>query len=104
MNTSITLRLVFLTLLQCLQSFAAVTLERLTNVPAGWTHTSTPHDSAQIVLQIALPMQNLDQLEPKLAAASTPGSSSYGQYLDLDDIDELFGASEESHTAVESWL
>jgi tripeptidyl-peptidase-1 len=104
MNTSITHRLVFLTLLQCLQSFAAVTLERLTNVPAGWTHTSTPHDSAQIVLQIALPMQNLDQLEPKLAAASTPGSPSYGQYLDLDDIDEIFGAREESHTAVESWL
>jgi tripeptidyl-peptidase I len=104
MTTLTTLRLVFLIFFHCLKSFAGVTVERLADVPAGWTHTSTPSDSAHIVLQIALSMQNLDQLEAQLAVVSTPGSHSYGKYLDLDDVNDIFGASEESHAAVESWL
>jgi tripeptidyl-peptidase-1 len=96
--------LVGLILLLCSQSFAAVTVEKLANVPTGWRFTRTPSDSTQIVLQIALAMQNLDKLESKLAAASTPGSPSYGQYLDLDDVNALFGPSDESRLVVESWL
>jgi tripeptidyl-peptidase-1 len=57
-----------------------------------------------MVLQVALAHQNLDQLQPKLAAISTPGSLSYGQYLEVDDLKAIFSPSDESSAAVESWL
>src|ERR1700759_5501568 len=104
MVTSRILRLAGFIILPCLQSFAAVTVEKIKHIPAGWSHTSTPSDSKLIALQVALSMQNLDQLESKLAAISTPSSPLYGEYLDLDDVNEIFGASEESHDAVKSWL
>jgi tripeptidyl-peptidase I len=97
-------RLIGLIPFLCLQSFAAVTVERIGNVPNGWSLSSTPSASTQITLQVALSMQNLDQLESKLAAASTPNSPTYGQYLDLDGVNDLFGPSDESRAAVESWL
>jgi tripeptidyl-peptidase I len=91
-------------LLLCPQTFAAVTIESIGQAPRGWSVANTPSGSTPIVLQIALTMQNLDQLEPKLAAVSTPGNAAYGKYLDLDDINDLFGASEDSFNAVGSWL
>ncbi|KAF2671819.1 subtilisin-like protein [Microthyrium microscopicum] len=103
-GTLATLRLASLIPLLVLQASAAVTLDKIANVPNGWTHTGTPSDSANLVLQVALSLQNLDQLEPTLATVSTPGSASYGQHLDLAAINELFGPSNESHEAVTSWL
>jgi tripeptidyl-peptidase-1 len=99
-----TLRLVGLLSLASLQAYAAVTLESISSSPSGWSLSGTPDDSSQIVLQIALAQQNMDQLESKLAAVSTPNSPSYGQYLDLDNINSFFGASNESVSAVEAWL
>jgi tripeptidyl-peptidase-1 len=104
MVTITTARLFSLVSLLRLQALAAVTLEQLASVPAGWSVAGTPSDSAQIVLQVALSQQNMDQLESKLAAVSTPNSPTYGQYLELDDINALFGASNESSAAVQSWL
>ena len=98
------LRLVGLVSLLSLQAFGLVTHNQLAGVPAGWSEASTPSDDAQMVLQVALTQQNLDQLESKLASVSTPGSPSYGQYLDLEEVNSIFGASEASSTAVESWL
>jgi tripeptidyl-peptidase I len=96
--------LVSLVILPYLQSFAAVTVERIKKIPAGWSLATIPHESTEITLQIALSMQNLRQLESKLAAISTPNSPLYGQYLDLEDVNDLFGAKDESREAVESWL
>ncbi|KAF2813830.1 subtilisin-like protein [Mytilinidion resinicola] len=78
--------------------------ESLPGVPAGWSVSDVPSDSSQMVLQVSLSQQNIDQLETKLAAVSTPGSPEYGQYLDADEVNALFGASNESSAAVESWL
>jgi tripeptidyl-peptidase-1 len=98
------LRLVGLVSLLSLQALALVLHDQLAGVPAGWSAASTPSDDAQMVLQIALTLQNLDELESKLASISTPGSPSYGQYLDLDEVNAMFGASEASSAAVKSWL
>lgn len=86
-----------------LPAFAAV-LEQLTALPSGWTEVAAPDDSTTISLSIGLAQQNLDQLETKLLAVSTPGNAEYGQHLDIDDVDSLFAPSAEATVAVTSWL
>ena len=98
------LRLVSLVSLVSVQASAAVILEQLAQVPNGWGVVDTPSPSSQMVLQVALAQQNIDQLESRLAAVSMPNSNTYGQYLDLDDVNAIFGPSEASSAAVESWL
>ncbi|KAK5165797.1 uncharacterized protein LTR77_008720 [Saxophila tyrrhenica] len=79
--------------------------ESLAALPAGWTESSTSlAGSSELQMQVALQYQNLDQLESKLKSVSTPGSSSYGQYLDLDDLNSVFAATSESESKVKSWL
>ncbi|KAH6608314.1 tripeptidyl peptidase a [Trichoderma cornu-damae] len=87
-----------------MQASAAVLLESINRLPPGWKAAVTPSPSSHIVLQVALAQQNIDQLESRLAAVSTPNSSTYGKYLDLDEINEIFAPSNDSKTAVESWL
>ena len=98
------LRLVSLLSLVGARVSAAVLLEQVAQVPSGWTEVDTPSLSSQLVLQVALAQQNIDQLESRLAAVSTPNSATYGKYLDLDDVNEIFGPSKASSAAVESWL
>jgi tripeptidyl-peptidase-1 len=98
------LRLVGLLTLTSVQVLAATLVEQLANVPAGWSVAHTPSASTQIVLQVALAQQNIDQLEAKLAAVSTPGAPAYGQYLDLQQVNAIFAPSSQSTAAVESWL
>jgi tripeptidyl-peptidase-1 len=83
---------------------ALVLHEQVHTVPAGWSLSSAPDNDTQIVLQVALAQQNIDQLESRLSSVSTPGSSSYGQYLDLGDINALFSPSDASKNAVTAWL
>ena len=83
---------------------AAVLHESIAEVPAGWSYSATPSGESQVTLQVALTQQNIDQLESKLSSVSTPGSSSYGQYLDLNAVNAQFGPSEASKNAVTSWL
>ena len=98
------LRLVSALSLVGARASAAVLLEQLAQVPTGWNEVDTPSQSSQLVLQVALTLQNVDQLESRLAAVSMPESSSYGKYLDLDDVNAIFGPSKASTAAVESWL
>lgn len=87
-----------------LQASAAVLVERLEKLPQGWKAAAAPSPSSQILLQVALTQQNIDQLESRLTAVSTPNSNTYGKYLDLDEINEIFAPSNASSAAVESWL
>ncbi|PYH89373.1 hypothetical protein BO71DRAFT_110284 [Aspergillus ellipticus CBS 707.79] len=80
----------------------AVVHEKLAAVPYGWHHVEDAGDNHQVSLSIALARQNLDQLETKLKAVSTPGQAQYGQWLDQEDIDSLFPVA--SDKAVISWL
>ena len=90
-------------LLQALPAFGAVH-EQLTALPSGWTVTSAADTTSTVSFTVALIQQNIDQLESKLLAVSTPGSATYGQHLDVDDLEALFAPTAGASEAVESWL
>lgn len=76
-----------------------------TEPPKGWVATdSRPADSTTMSLTIALNTQNMDQLESKLLAVSTPGSVDYGKHLDRDAAASLFAPSSEAVSKVKGWL
>lgn len=87
---------------QALPAYAAV-MEKLAAAPSGWTVAETD-SSAAITLTVGLAMQNLDQLEAKLLAVSTPGNAEYGNHLDIDEANALFAPSADASAAVTSWL
>ncbi|KAE8138941.1 peptidase S8/S53 domain-containing protein [Aspergillus pseudotamarii] len=80
----------------------AIVHEKITAVPNGWSLVKHAPESDQITLSIALARQNLDQLETKLTALSTPGNAEYGQWLDQSGIETLFPTA--SDEAVLRWL
>ncbi|KAF5868300.1 putative tripeptidyl peptidase a protein [Botrytis fragariae] len=88
---------------QALPAYGAV-MEKLAAAPSGWTAASETDSSAAITLTVGLAMQNLDQLEAKLLAVSTPGNAKYGNHLDIDEANALFAPSADASTAVTSWL
>ena len=89
---------------QALPALGAVH-EKLAAVPLGWTATkAAPDDSSPITLMVALTQQNIDQLQSRLLAVSTPGNAAYGQHLDIDDVNALFAPTAEANSAVQSWL
>ncbi len=57
-----------------------------------------------MILQIALAQQNLDQLDAKIMAVSTPGSASYGQYMEGDAVAAMLAPSADASPAVLAWL
>ena len=83
---------------------SAVVHEELAAVPTGWTQVGTPSENGLIVLQIALVQQNLEQLDTKLQAISTPGDPLYGQHMDRDDVYALLAPSSDASPAVLAWL
>ncbi|CAD6448939.1 4ee354d2-c29f-48b7-a952-24051e52d9f8 [Sclerotinia trifoliorum] len=87
---------------QALPAYGAV-MEKLAAVPSGWTVAETDSSTA-ITLAVGLAMQNIDQLEAKLLAVSTPGNADYGNHLDADEANALFAPSADASNAVTSWL
>ncbi|RAK95530.1 S53 family peptidase [Aspergillus ibericus CBS 121593] len=83
-------------------ALGSVLLESIKSVPSDWTLVESADSSATITLSVALARQNIDQLEAKLLSVSTPGKDTYGQYLDLADINEQFPLADDA--AVVSWL
>lgn len=90
-------------LLQALPAFGVVH-EQLTALPVGWTATAAADTSSTVSFTIALTQQNIDQLESKLLSVSTPGSATYGQHMDVDDLEAFFAPTAGASDAVESWL
>ena len=82
----------------------AIVHENLAAVPDGWTYHSSPPESSTIVLQIGLQEQNLDQLESMIYAAATPGHTSYGNFMEGDDVAALLAPSSAASPAVMAWL
>ncbi|OJJ46835.1 hypothetical protein ASPZODRAFT_151461 [Penicilliopsis zonata CBS 506.65] len=79
-----------------------VVLEQIASVPAEWTLVNAADSSASITLSVALTRKNIEQLESTLLAVSTPGSATYGQFLDRDDVEAQFPLANDS--GVVSWL
>lgn len=72
-------------------------------VPAGYEALETM-GSSTTSFTIALALNNVDQLEPKLLAVSSPGSPEYGQFLDVEDVQALFGPTDDAVSSVTTWL
>jgi tripeptidyl-peptidase-1 len=88
---------------QALPAFGVVH-EQLAALPAGWTAAAAPGANTAVSFTVGLAQQNIDQLQSKLLAVSTPGNAQYGQHLDVDDVNALFAPTAQTVTAVESWL
>jgi tripeptidyl-peptidase I len=79
--------------------------ESLSGLPFGWTESSTTVDSQQPMrMQVALKYSNVDKLESLLRNVSSPDSSDYGHYLDIEQMNAIFGPSSNSSDAVQQWL
>lgn len=91
-------------LLLALPAFTHVLHESLPAVPQGWEKVSEPSSNATISLEVALNMNNIDQMVEQLYAVSTPGGASYGQHWSKEQVDNLVGASDEAVQATVGWL
>ncbi|KIY62913.1 family S53 protease [Cylindrobasidium torrendii FP15055 ss-10] len=86
-------------------ALASVVRESLNEPPAGWAQTSLKAVSEPTVnLRVGLKAKNASGLEDRLYAVSSPKSASYGQYLSKDQVKEYMSPSDDSITAVQSWL
>ena len=90
-------------LVQALPALAGVH-EILAALPVGWKAASAPADSTTLSLNIGLQQQNIEQLESRLLAVSTPGNSQYGQHLEMEDVNSLFAPTSVAVSAVQTWL
>lgn len=78
--------------------------EQLATVPVGWTEVGAPADNDTLVLQVALVQQNLEELDARIMAVSTPGNALYGQHMDSDAVAALLAPSADASPAVLAWL
>ena len=85
-------------------STRAAYIEQLSALPNGWTQVGTPADSDTMALQIGLQQENLDQLDSMIYSVSTPGSDSYGKYMEGDEVTAMLQPSSEANSAVLAWL
>jgi len=86
-----------------LPTFAAVH-EKLAALPNGWTQVGAPADTDTMILKIALAQQNLDKMDSMIYEISTPGSASYGKYLEDNEVADMMQPTSDASTAVLSWL
>ena len=94
---------IFLWLSFFLPTFAVIH-EELAALPYGWTQTGAPADTDTMILQIGLAQQNLDQLDSMIYDVSTPGSASYGKFMEGDEVAAMLAPSSEANDAVMEWL
>ena len=78
--------------------------ENLAATPSGWSQAGTPPQEELMILQVALQQQNLDKLESAIYDVSTPGSSSYGQFMEGEEVSAMIAPVSEAAPAVEAWL
>ena len=71
-------------------------------VPPGWSKVKDAAGDKEINLSVALSRQNMDQLESKLMALSTPGHDQYSQWMDVGDVESAFPVASDS--GVKDWL
>lgn len=84
-------------------SVAYAAVKRAT-LPENVFVASIPHTEEHVSLQIALKLQNLENLESMLRERSDPDSPGYGNYLDSADVNATFHPSNDSRDAVLKWL
>jgi len=70
----------------------------------GWTKVDRAPPTSQLEMTIVLNLRNLDVLEERLIAASTPGSSDYGNWMSKQEIEELTSPDWSTINAVLQWF
>lgn len=95
-------------LLVCASSYAlangATLKSKITALQPHIKALGFPGDGQIMTLSVALKFQDIECLQDKLKAVSTPNSPGYGKYLDAAEIDQLFRPSDASRTTVLNWL
>ena len=78
--------------------------ERLAMIPHKWTAAGSPGADEMMTLSIGLRQQNLDQIEPRLFAISTPGHTDCGKHMSRKEVTALLKPTDEANDAVVAWL
>ena len=73
-------------------------------VPRGWKDVSATSDSQSITLTIALRQQNLHTFYTQLQEISDPSHTTYGKWMEKNDVDTLLRPSSATNQAVSAWL
>ena len=75
-------------------------------LPSGWASQISEATGRDEVCKVTLAVreQNMDRIREMALGVSTPGSSTYGQYLTQAQIDEITAPTAADVTAVRSWL
>jgi tripeptidyl-peptidase-1 len=88
---------------ECLPSRAVVHDKRAA-IPAGFASQGASSPDEDIVLSFNIASRDRDGLEAKLLAASTPGSSTFRQWLSKSEVESHAAPSSEALEAVHEWL
>ncbi|KAJ9145038.1 Tripeptidyl peptidase a [Pleurostoma richardsiae] len=94
----------------CLLAIAATTdvvlggvHEQLAAVPHGWSQAKAPPSNDLTTFTVVL-NRDFASLEDRLLGVSTPGHSTYGKFLDNDEVETLFAPPTGAVSAVVDWL
>jgi len=96
--------LCFAALLALSAASSRVTLFTRSSPPKGWTAGERAPANASVKFTVALKQQNLDKLDSIFWDVSNPNSLNYGNYLTSEEVTSLTAASEETVSAVRSFL
>lgn len=72
--------------------------------PSAWQIVGLPISTAPVRVTFALKQRNLDKLEAKFWAVSTPGSAEYRQFLSRDEIITMIAPHSHDRTTVIAFL
>ena len=73
-------------------------------VPHSWTAAGAPDSNQMMTLSVGLQQQNLNEIEPRLYAMSTPGHKDYGKHMSREEVTALLKPTDDANAAVLSWL
>ncbi|KAM7128725.1 tripeptidyl-peptidase 1 [Ciconia maguari] len=73
-------------------------------VPPGWTHTGRVNPGHEVLLTFALRQRGMGRLARLVDAVSDPHSPRYGQYLSLEQVQDLVEPTPATLMAVLKWL
>ncbi|KAH9830767.1 peptidase S8/S53 domain-containing protein [Rhodofomes roseus] len=77
---------------------------RMDSAPVGFTLAGAASPDTMIKLRVALVQSNPAGLEDALYDVSTPSSANYGQYLTREEAAAFVAPSDETTSAVNTWL
>lgn len=78
--------------------------ERRDLIATAWQKREPLHGDANLPVRIGLTQSNLDRGAELLDEISHPKSTSYGKYLSVEEVTDLFAPSKDAVDKVKAWL